>query len=98
MLPYYARTFKNALESGLAAVDASITVMTGPKRQRRCSDDEWLHILADAFALGASVLAWARRYDMSTARIYTWRNKLRQPPDLAEFVEALVNEVGDRDG
>jgi transposase len=48
--------------------------------------------LAEAFAPGASVLAVARRHDISTARIYTWRNKLRQPPALTEFAEAVVDD------
>jgi transposase len=69
-----------------------ITVMTGPERRRRWSDEERLQILAEAFAPGASVLAVARRHDISTARIYTWRNKLRQPPALTEFVEAVVDD------
>ena len=34
----------------------------------------------------------ARRHDISTARIYTWRNKLRQPPALTEFAEAVVDD------
>jgi len=39
-----------------------ITVMTGPERRRRWSDEERLQILAEAFAPGASVLAVARRH------------------------------------
>lgn len=69
-----------------------ITVMTGPERRRRWSDEERLQILAEAFAPGASVLAVARRHDISTARIYTWRNKLRQPSALTEFAEAVVDD------
>lgn len=69
-----------------------ITVMTGPERRRRWSDEERLQILAEAFAPGASVLAVARRHDISTARIYTWRNKLRQPPALTEFAQAVVDD------
>jgi transposase len=69
-----------------------ITVMTGPERRRRWSDEERLQILAEAFAPGASVLAVARRHDISTARIYRWRNKLRQPPALTDFAEAVVDD------
>ncbi|MEQ6335732.1 transposase [Sphingobium sp. MK2] len=50
-----------------------ITVMTGPERRRRWSDEERLQILSEAFAPGASVLAVAQRHDISTARIYTIR-------------------------
>ncbi len=69
-----------------------ITVMTGPERRRRWSDEERLAILAEAFAPGASVSAVARRHDISTARIYTWRSKLRQPLVLTEFVQAVVDD------
>jgi len=69
-----------------------ITVMTGPERRRRWSDEERLQILAEAFAPGASVSAVARRHDISTARIYTWRSRLRQTPALTEFAEAVVDD------
>lgn len=69
-----------------------ITVMTGPERRRRWSDEERLQILAEAFAPGASVSAVARQHDISTARIYTWRSRLRQMPALTEFVEAVVDD------
>ncbi|MGE7204383.1 transposase, partial [Sphingomonas sp. NPDC019816] len=75
-----------------------ITVMTGPERRRRWSDEERLQILAEAFAPGASVLAVARRHDISTARIYTWRSKLRQPPALTEFAEAVVDDGAQQGG
>lgn len=75
-----------------------ITVMTGPERRRRWSDEERLQILAEAFAPGASVLAVARRHDISTARIYTWRSKLRLPPALTEFAEAVVDDGAQQGG
>ena len=45
-------------------------------------------------ASAACVADVARRHDISTARIYTWRNKLR--PQLAgpQFAEAVV-DIGD---
>ena len=67
-----------------------ITVFSGPERRRRWSEEERLHILAEAFSPGACVADVARRHDVSTALIYTWRSKLR--PSLAEpgFAEAVV--------
>jgi transposase len=78
-----------------------ITVFSGPERRRRWSDGERLEILTEAFAPGACVAEVARRHDVSTALVYTWRRKLREvhaepaPIDLLEpgFVEAMV--VGD---
>jgi len=55
-----------------------MTVLTGPERRRRWSDDERLKILTEAFSLGACVSEVARRHDVSTALIYGWRRKLRR--------------------
>jgi transposase len=74
-----------------------ITVFGGPERRRRWSDEERSLILAEAFAPGAFVAQVARRHDVSTALIYTWRRKLRRravesdtPTDVAGFAEAVV--------
>jgi transposase len=55
-----------------------MTVLTGPERRRRWSDDERLKILTEAFSPGACVSEVARRHDVSTALIYGWRRKLRR--------------------
>jgi transposase len=55
-----------------------ITVFSGPERRRRWSDEERLEILTEAFAPGACVAEVCRRYDISSALIYTWRRKLRE--------------------
>lgn len=73
-----------------------ITVMTGPERRRRWNDEERLAILAETFAPGASVSTVARRHDISTARIYTWRSK-RQPA-VTELVEPVVGDGDSRMG
>ena len=70
-----------------------ITVMTGPERRRRWTDEQRLQILAEACAPGACVADVARQHDISTARIYTWRRKLCQPVARPDFVQAVV--VGD---
>jgi transposase len=68
-----------------------ITVMHGPERRRRWNDEERLRILAEAFAPGACVADVARLHDISTARIYTWRAKLRQQITVPQFAEAVVD-------
>ena len=55
-----------------------MTVLTGPERRRRWSDDERFKILTEAFAPGACVSEVTRRHDVSTALIYGWRRKLRR--------------------
>ncbi|MCW1432161.1 IS66-like element accessory protein TnpA [Novosphingobium sp. JCM 18896] len=77
-----------------------ITVFSGPERRRRWSDEERLEILNQAFAPGACVAEVCRRYDISSALIYTWRRKLRdahaepEPDDLAApgFAAAVMIE------
>lgn len=68
-----------------------ITVMHGPERRRRWTDEERLRILAEAAAPGACVADVARQHDISTARIYTWRNKLRPQIAGPQFAEAVVD-------
>jgi len=70
-----------------------ITVMHGPERRRRWTDEERLQILAEAAAPGACVADVARRHEISTARIYTWRNKLRQHIAVPAFAEAVVEDA-----
>lgn len=74
-----------------------MTVFGGPERRRRWSDEERLQILAEAFAPAAFVAQVARRHDVSTGLIYTWRRKLRRqavgsdaPTAVAGFAEAMV--------
>lgn len=55
-----------------------MTVFSGPERRRRWSEEDRLRILSDAFAPGACVAEVCRRHDISSALIYTWRNKLRE--------------------
>ncbi|OYX63367.1 MAG: transposase [Sphingomonadales bacterium 32-64-17] len=77
-----------------------ITVFSGPERRRRWSQEERLKILTEAFSPGAYVADVARRHDVSTGLIYTWRRKLREanaepvPEALPGpgFAEAMVVE------
>jgi len=74
-----------------------ITVFPGPERRRRWSDEERLEILNQAFAPGACVAEVCRRYDISSALIYTWRRKLRDAhaepePAAPGFAAAVMIE------
>ena len=66
-----------------------VAILSGPERRRRWGDDERLRILEEAFSPGACVAHVARRHDISTALIYTWRKKFSQPDPA--FVEAVVD-------
>ena len=52
-----------------------ITLLTGPERRLRWSDDEWRRILAAAFMPGAIVVNVARQFEVSTSLIYKWRQQ-----------------------
>ena len=52
-----------------------VAVYSSIERRRRWSDEERLRILGEAFSPGACVSQVARRHDVSTALIYTWRRK-----------------------
>lgn len=80
-----------------------MTVFSGPERRRRWSSDERRLILAEAFSAGACVAEVARRHDVSTGLIYTWRRKLLEaavgpdatPPHDQGFAEAtIVDDIG----
>ena len=73
-----------------------VAVYSGVERRRRWDDETRLKILSEAFAPGANIAQVARRHDVSTGQIYTWRRKLlaQEPeaPDLADpdFAEAVL--------
>ena len=56
---------------------AHVTLLTGPERRRRWSEEDRRRILAAAFSPGAVVTEVARQFDVSTALIYRWRQEAR---------------------
>ncbi len=79
-----------------------ITVFSGPERRRRWSDEQRLQILTEAFAPGACPTDVARRHEISTGQLYTWRRKLAVDPahpvddgHAPGFAEAVVINGGD---
>jgi transposase len=70
---------------------AQMTVLMGPERRRRWSDDDRFQILAEAFAPGARVADVARRYDVSRGLIYHWRREARRLADPG-FVPAVMTD------
>jgi transposase len=65
-----------------------MTVLTGPERRRRWSEEDQCRILTAAFAPGATVAAVSRQYDVATSLIYKWRRTLRARE--AGFAEVVV--------
>lgn len=70
-----------------------MTLLMGPKRRRRWSDDIREQILAEAFSPGATVADVARRFQVSTSLIYKWRRASLMPP-MGFAPAMLVDEAG----
>jgi transposase len=67
-----------------------ITLLTGPERRRRWSDDERRRILAAAFAPGAIVANISRRFEVSTSLIYKWRQQALAGEPAVAFAPAIM--------
>ena len=65
-------------------------ILTGPERRRPWPNGLRTEILAEAFRPGAVVSQVARRYDVPTSRIYTWRKALMEAGPAPSFIEAIV--------
>ena len=70
---------------------SQITLLTGPERRRRGTDEDKRQILEEAFGPGGNVVDAARRHDVSSGLIYTWRAKARASM-IPGFVEAVIAE------
>ncbi len=78
---------------------AQAMLITGTDRRRRWSEEEKLEILIEAFAPGASPINVARRREISTGLLYTWRRKAMAQADQVAvqdsepaFLPAMVAE------
>ncbi|MGO4567349.1 transposase [Rhizobium sp. 2YAF20] len=72
---------------------AQAILLTGQERRRRWSPDDRQEILDAAFAPGANVSEVARRFDVSTGLLYTWRRQVLSVKDVPAFVPATVLDV-----
>jgi transposase len=72
------------------------TLLTGPERRRRWSEEDRRRIVAEAFSPGAVVTGVARRHDVSTALIYNWRKAARGAGSGVVFAPAVVVDEPER--
>ncbi len=71
---------------------AQMTILTGPERRRRWSDEQRERILAEAFQSGARVCDVARHHDVARSLIYQWRRAaVRQAEPV--FVPVVVDDT-----
>ncbi|MDQ1228620.1 transposase [Sphingomonas sp. SORGH_AS 879] len=68
---------------------AQMTILRGPERRRRWSDEQRERILAEAFHSGARVCDVARRHDVARSLIYQWRRAAVRQAE-PRFVPAVV--------
>jgi transposase len=68
------------------------TVLTGPERRRKWPDELRRQILDEAFSADAVVADVARRYEVSTGLIYTWRRAALARGGSPGFVQARISD------
>ena len=67
------------------------TLITGPERRRRWSEEQKVELLAEAFGPGGSVTETARRADIHTSLLYRWRRATLTPlPLTSRFTPAVL--------
>ncbi len=66
-----------------------ITLLTG-ERRRTWTDEQKLAILDEAFGGSAVVADVARRHEISTGLLYTWRRNVLAAGDESGFVPSVV--------
>lgn len=80
--------------SAIGGRAARVEVFSGIRRRRPWSDEEKSRIVAESYAGdGITVCDVARRNDICSSQLFTWRRQLRQPVETAEaplFVPAVI--------
>jgi transposase len=71
---------------------AHVTILAGPERRRRWSDEQRERILAEAFQSGARVCDVARRHDVARSLIYHWRRAALRGAEPVFVPAVLVHE------
>ncbi len=54
-----------------------VEVLTGPGRRRKWSDDDKARIVAETLEPGAVVAEVARRWQVCSQQVFTWRREMR---------------------
>jgi transposase len=64
----------NAKDSGYRRVE----VLTGPGRRRKWSEDDKARVVAETLRPGMVVADVARRWQVSSQQVFTWRREMRR--------------------
>ncbi|APT60274.1 IS66-like element accessory protein TnpA [Roseomonas gilardii] len=65
-----------------------VEVLTGPGRRRRWSEEAKARIVAETLAPGAVIAEVARRWQVCSQQVFTWRREMRHntPPAFVPIV------------
>ena len=74
-----------------------VSILTGPERRRRWSEEQKFELLTAAFGAGGNVAEVARGADICTSLLYRWRQTLvrtRPAPGVVPAVNADESDGG----
>lgn len=86
---------EHAYDSPKSTRRERIEVVTRSERRRRWSDSEKQRILQETLAPGATVAGVAKRHEMGTGQIYTWRRQALAGA-VGGFVPVTIGEEAGR--
>jgi transposase len=72
------------------------TLIMGPERRRRWSEEQKQELLAQAFGPGGNVTETSRRAEVHTSLLYRWRRASRSASTAPSFVPAMLVDPPDR--
>jgi transposase len=79
-----------------------VEVLTGPGRRRKWSSDAKARIVEETLQPGVVVADVARRWQVSSQQVFTWRREMRRgagaPLDFVPIMAEPTDEVAERAG
>ena len=75
-----------------------VEVLTGPGRRRRWSDEAKARIVAETLEPGAVVAEVARRWQLSSQQVFTWRREMRAGASTPLSFVSIVADKTDNPG
>jgi transposase len=73
-----------------------VEVLTGPGRRRKWADDDKARIVEEALQPGVVVADVARRWQVSSQQVFTWRRELRRGAEALPAFVPIVAEASSR--
>lgn len=70
-----------------------VEVLTGPGRRRKWSDDDKARIVAETLEPGAVVAEVARRWQVCSQQVFTWRREMRAGTAVRQSFIPIVAEA-----